>query len=391
MTNFFDRSVIAGTKRRDSDGALVADVRIARTGLQYYLGSEVDKKNEHGYRDARVVKVYRPGEEVFSEDTMKSAAHRPVTNDHPRTETGLLDTTTWAKYAKGNTADEVSAEGIFLRVPLIISDEATIRDVESGKREVSAGYTSVMDWTPGITPSGESYDAVQREIRFNHVAIVQRGRAGSAVRIGDAVMPIEDGEDEGDHLMTTTLKTVTVDGLSIEVTDQGAQVIGKLQATIDSMSSASTKVIADHAIVLADKDKELAKKDAEIAELKTKVLDAAALDKLVSSRAALVADAKLVHKDAKTDGLDAAAIKKGAVLLVLGDAAIADKSEAYIDARFDVLLETAKKSPASKDTFRAASVKGLATADADAPAAKAYADMVADYAKASAPATAATH
>ena len=73
---FTDAVTVAGTRRRD-DGYLVADARIARTGIQTYLGSEVGKP------DMSTVRVYRPGSEVFSDDTMKSAAHRPVTNDHP--------------------------------------------------------------------------------------------------------------------------------------------------------------------------------------------------------------------------------------------------------------------------------------------------------------------
>lgn len=379
MTNFVDKAVIAGTKRRDSDGALIADVRIARTGVQLYLGSEVDRNNDHGFRDAKIVRVYRPGDEVFSADTMKSAAHRPVTNDHPRG--GVVDSKNWKKEAVGNTADEVSAEGIYLRVPLIVSDEATILQVEGGKREVSAGYSSVLDWTSGQTPSGESYDAVQREIRINHVAIVSRGRAGSAVRIGDAAVPFEDGEDEGDHTMDKPLKTVTVDGLSIETTDQGAQVIAKLQSQLADANSASAKVLTDHAAVLADKDKQLALKDAEIDKLKAQVLDAAGIDKLVAERATVVANAKLVHKDAKTDGLTLPEIRKGAVTLALGDAAVAGKSQEYIDARFDILVEDSGKNK-SADSFRSTVRDGGAATvnDSGSEAGKAYQSMLADMA-----------
>lgn len=382
MTTFVDKALVAGVKIRASDGALLTDARIARTGIQKYLGKEVDPDNEHGFRDnARMVRVYRPGSEVFSADTMASAAHRPVTNNHPSPL--LVDSSTWKGTAVGNTADEVSAEGIYLRVPLMVSDAAAIEDIMSGKRELSAGYTSILDWTPGKTQSGEEYDAVQKNIRFNHVAIVQYGRAGSAVRIGDAAAPYEDdGEPEGESTMSTTLKTVTVDGLSIEVTDQGSQVINKLQATIDSMNSASKQVLADHSAALALKDTELAKKDAEIADLRTKILDAAAIDKLVADRAVVVDQARKINKDVKIEGLDIAGIKKSAVIAALGDAAVADKSQAYIDARFDVLVENIGKGPAATaDSFRAAAVAGGITPIGDKdPRPDAYAKMVADEA-----------
>jgi hypothetical protein len=73
---FTDAVAVAGTRRRE-DGSLIADARIARTGIQLYRGAEIGKP------EMEVVRAYRPGSEVFSEDTLKSAAHRPVTNDHP--------------------------------------------------------------------------------------------------------------------------------------------------------------------------------------------------------------------------------------------------------------------------------------------------------------------
>jgi hypothetical protein len=128
---FTDAVTVAGTRRRD-DGYLVADARIARTGIQVYAGSEVGKP------DMASVRVYRPGSEVFADATLKSAAHRPVTNDHPDE---MVTSANWKEYAVGQTGDEVAGEGIFIRVPLMVSDEAAIKDIEAGKQELSAGYT----------------------------------------------------------------------------------------------------------------------------------------------------------------------------------------------------------------------------------------------------------
>jgi hypothetical protein len=380
---FEDRSVIAGVSTRESDGALVTDARVARTGVQLYLGSEVDPENDHGMRGRSVVRIYRPGSEVFSEDTLRSAAHRPVTNDHPPSKT--VNAENWRQYAVGNTADEVSAQGIYVRVPLLVSDAQAIADIQNGKREMSAGYTSELDWTAGKTEGGESYDAVQRNIRFNHFAIVQRGRAGSSVRLGDEAIawgasPVTDGDTEGDT-MDKPLKTVTVDGLSIEVTDQGAQVIAKLQTTISEMAASSKKVLADHATALADRDATIAKRDSDIAELKKQVLDAAGVDKLVAERADGIARVKLVAADVKPEGLSLPQMRREAVRLRLGDEAVKDKSEAYIDARFDILAEEAAKAAGGRDTFREAA-RGAAPANDANPAAAAYAQMVKDTSEA---------
>ncbi|MCO5085145.1 MAG: DUF2213 domain-containing protein [Mesorhizobium sp.] len=344
---FTDAVSIAGTRRRD-DGYLVADARVARTGVQLYAGYEVGKP------EMAVVRVYRPDAEVFSRDTLASFAHRPVTNDHPA-EPVTADN--WKDHAVGNTSDEVARDGSMIRVPLMVSDGATIKLIEDGKRELSAGYTCDLAFETGQTASGEAYDAIQKNIRANHVAIVQRGRAGSEVRIGDdagkwGASPVTpQTADERTSQMADALRKVLVDGLQVETTDAGAQAIDKLQKDLASSAAKIDTLTADHATALAAKDAELAKAHAERDAANAKILDAAALDKLVQARGDLIATAKAIAADVKTDGLSDAEIRKAVVVAKLGDAAVKDKAEAYIDARFDILAEDAAK---SVDPVRAA-------------------------------------
>lgn len=364
-----DRAILAGTKVR-SDGALIADARIARTGIQLYLGEDMGKP------DMKTVRVYRPGSEVFSVDTMKSAAHRPVTNDHPKE---FVSADNWKSVAVGNTADEVTAEGIYIRVPLMVSDGDTIKDIENGKRELSAGYTCDIDWTAGTTPNGEAYDAVQRNIRINHVAVVKHGRAGSEVRIGDAVnwgpAPIND-EEKGTRSMTDKLRTILVDGLSVETTDQGAQAIEKLTKQLNDSTANIAKLTADHAAALSTKDKEhsaaLATKDAEIDKLKKLVLSDADIEKRVNERSTLITVAKSLVSDVKTDGVANADIRKAVVIAKLGDG-MKDKDQAYVDMRFDILVEDIAKA----DPMRQVIGDGITrTSDGDKEVADARAEML---------------
>jgi hypothetical protein len=106
---FTDAVTIKGTRLRD-DGYLVVDARVARTGIQRYLGSEV------GRPDLAVVDVYRPEAEVFSADAMASFAHRPVTDDHPK---GAVTADNWKQLSVGQTDGEIKRDGDFLRIPLM--------------------------------------------------------------------------------------------------------------------------------------------------------------------------------------------------------------------------------------------------------------------------------
>lgn len=330
MVALADKVDISGVRIRE-DGYLVADARVARTGTQVYTGAEV------GRPDLKQVVVYRPEEEVFSDEAMASFAHRPVTNDHPPT---AVTADNWKRFAVGQTSDETRKEGKFLRVPLMVADKASIDLIKQGKQELSAGYLCDLKWKDGSTPEGETYNAIQTNIRGNHIAIVQNGRAGSACRIGDSAARWGSiSINPEDEMADTNLRTVLVDGLSVQTTDQGAQAIerllsdkARLEADLDSLRQA-------HTDALKAKDTELASKDAEIDSLSAKIPDQTAMDKLVEDRAALIATAARIAPDVKATGLSDADLRKAVVKAKLGDEAIKDKSEAYVDARFDILAE----------------------------------------------------
>lgn len=137
-------SVSVSGVRRTADGYLVADARVARTGIQEYLGSEVGKP------EMPIVRVYRPPESVFAEDAMRSYAYRPMTNGHH----GEVTAENWKQLAIGQTGSEVLRDGDFVRVPLVLMDADAIRDYEAGKRELSMGLEAEVIFEDGVTPTG---------------------------------------------------------------------------------------------------------------------------------------------------------------------------------------------------------------------------------------------
>lgn len=316
----FDRVTTSGV-RITKDGYLVADARVARTGVQAYLAGELDMPGD----PMRVVKVYRPAEEVFSADAMASYAHRPVTNDHPAMQ---VDASNWKEFAKGQTGGDVLRDGEYVRVPVMLMDGDSIKAMQNGKRELSMGYTMTLDATAGTTPDGEAYEAVQRDLRMNHLALVSQARGGSELKLGD------NQSEETDM----KLQTITVDGLSVETTDAGAQAISKLTTDLAAARISLKDSEAEYKKALALKDAELATKDATIDDLKGKQLTDADLDARVTERADLVATAKRVA-DLDYKGMPAADIRSAAVAAKLGKEAIDGKSADYINARFDILAE----------------------------------------------------
>ncbi|WP_438750013.1 DUF2213 domain-containing protein [Pararhizobium sp. O133] len=171
-------------KRRTADGYLTVNARVARAdNVQMYTGAEVGKP------EMERVRVFRPADEVFSKDTMQSFAHRPVTLGHPNKPVSAIN---WRDVAKGWSDGEVARDGEFIRVSMLLADAATIDAVENGTRELSMGYDCTLEWTAGVSPSGETYDAIQRGIRSNHIAVVQHARGGSELRLGDSAATAEE-------------------------------------------------------------------------------------------------------------------------------------------------------------------------------------------------------
>ena len=329
-------SVDEGSVRRTDDGYLVAIARVGRANnIQIYTGDEMDRP------EMPFVRVFRPASEVFSKDAMTSVAHKPMTNDHP---VDGVSADTWKRDAIGQMGDEITKDGEFVRVPLVMMDGAAIKDYEAGKRELSLGYKADIEWSSGFTDSGEQYDAIQRNIRVNHIALVDQGRANQEFRIGDGAnhwgaRPTTRSTDDRTHSMTDKLRTVVVDGLSVSITDEGALAIDKLQTAVADAQKKTADAEAKATTDMSEKEKKVAKLQAEIDDLKGKVMDEAALDKRVQDRAELIGKAKVIAKDLDTTGVSDAGIRKATVAAKLGDAAIKDKSEAYIDARFDILTE----------------------------------------------------
>src|SRR5699024_2829446 len=300
MINFYDSIELATKPRRTDDGYLVATAKVARSGIQIYAGHEV------GRPDLKQARVFRPEEEVFSDAVMSTFAYRPMTNDHP---SEPVTAKNWRDFAIGQIGAEVARDGDFIRVPLVLMDAQAIEDYENGKRELSMGYSAALEWSDGVTPDGEPYDCIQRNIKNNHLALVDKARAGEQARIGDSGGHQQPKQKRGNNPM----QKIMHDGITIEVSAQAAEVIAELNKRI-------TEALAEKEAAEAeaeDAQTKLAAKDAEIEALKDAQLTDEQLDEAVAARAELIGKAKKIV-DQEYKGSEAE-IKKSALVALLGD------------------------------------------------------------------------
>lgn len=312
----FDRSTYKITDREYMDnGFLKVPGRVARTGIQEYLACELGLDGD----PMRIIKVMRPAEEVFNQDSLSSYKGADVTIEHP---SGFVDAATYNQISKGTTLEAIQ-DGDFVRADLIVKSKDAISAVESGKVQLSAGYTAVYD----EAPDGADYDYIQRNIRINHVAIVDRARAGAQARLFDN-LPFNNKLEQ-----KTMIKVALDSGRSVEIEDGAVATlvqdsferlttraedaegkIEKLQSTSDAQSEKITKLESD--LKAANDGEAIKAKIAELASVKDSALN-------------------IAGKAFTCDSVDTMEIKRAALAVVRDSIVWADKSDDYVNVAFE--------------------------------------------------------
>jgi hypothetical protein len=331
--------------RRTKDGYLVVRAKAARTGVYEYTGREIDPQNKHGLRDTAVVKVLRDDATVFDAAAVRSFIGKPVTDDHPAQP---VTADNWRQHARGAVMGAMR-DGEYLSFDLMLADASAIRKVEGGKRELSNGYAAEIEFGDFAAPDGTKCQARQaRIIGGNHVALVDRGRAGPDCAIKDR-FAVCDANPEAiaplsNHKETPAMAgTIIVDGLPVSLADEAA--VRAVLAKKDAAIEAADKAVADAKAVASTLSGEKAALEKALADEKART-EPAALDKLVADRADLVAKAKAAKSDIVTDGKTDVEIRRAVVESALGDAA-KGMDDAAISGAFAVVTKDAKPGTAT--------------------------------------------
>lgn len=326
----------------DTDGFMRDSPIVARTGVYEYRNP-----------DGTIRREYRPADEVFASDALNSFRGKPITVLHPKK--GKIT----AANAFGTAIGSILSDGYPKDEKYVACDIVIFAPDKIGKhRELSLGYRCDCEETPGVSPDGQAYDAIQRNIRINHLAVVPLARAGMKARLncdGDEII-----ESEG----TQNMSKFKIDGVEHEVPEAVANYITALQSRADAaeagltatketlvgVTASKTELQTKLDAMTGERDGVQGKLDAMTAErdsLKSKV-DAAEADKKaavdkavedtkkeVKERAELEADAKKAKCD-KTDGMDNKALKIAIIKAVRGDSLNFDgKSDDYVNAYYD--------------------------------------------------------
>ncbi|WP_405291985.1 DUF2213 domain-containing protein [Methanobrevibacter sp.] len=328
-------------------------------------------------KDGTVQRELRLPEEVFSGRTLDSMKLKPVTLNHPaelvtkdnadKLQVGSLgDNPSWTKEWHDRNWEEVT-DGINCAIDMIITKKEAVDAVLNGKQALSMGYTCDLEMAePGATWCGVEYDFIQRNIRYNHCAIVDSARAGDNAKIElrvdseDAVL--EDMVTKSDGGTKMELKKINLDGIDYQAEESVIKALNAEKARADKAEKerddacgekkTMDKKVADMEKKVTEFEKRISELEAErdsakekadglekeLEESKADSADPKRLDEAVKAKMELLHNAEKAKVEVKEDMSDAD-IKKAIVTSQFPKANFDGKDEIYIQARYDAAVE----------------------------------------------------
>ena len=279
---------------------------IGRTGILIYQNADGSTRRE-----------YRPPEEAFNIDSLASIRGKPITMGHH----GLVTNETYNQSKPiGTVLSEGKQDGENIRADVVIYD------LNTDDRELSCGYQTELEETSGVTEDGQHYDAIQRNIIYNHLAIVPRGRAGHNARLnmdGEQILDMEVKE----------MSKIKLDGIEYDVPAEVESAIKGMTEKADEQKKAFDELSAKHDSAMAEIEKMKAEAEKREADFKAK------FDEAVKTTIELRTIAQK-HGIEKADEMSDEEIKKAVVSKVHPKLNLDGKSAEYIEVAFDLAKDT---------------------------------------------------
>ncbi len=219
---------------------------LSKVGVFPYLGSQISAELDPN----KVYAVYRPEAELSDAACLESFKLLPFTDEHVMLGSSYDGLTPpEEKGIHGVIGEDVYFEEGYLKGNLKIFSQELMKLMEDGKKELSIGYRCVYDIESGEF-NGERYDAIQREIRGNHLALVEEGRAGPDVAVLDHFKFVCDSRS-----------IVMPDNTEIEKKEEvkdeeGELSLSSLSSKIDGITEVLNRLVAAEKKETADEDKD---------------------------------------------------------------------------------------------------------------------------------------
>jgi len=202
--------------------------------------------------DGKVTREYRPDQEVFEDASLRTLNGIPITDGH----NGIIT----ASNSKGIIGTVLS--------PGIKQDNSIVADIiihdanKLGKRrDLSLGYECDVDDTPGVTENGERYDAIQKNIKYNHLAVVVSGRAGNAKLRLDSTSAVNGPFSQEGEMSEPKLVTIRFDDLEYLGSPEVAKRLSKYEEEAASYRSKADALEAERDTLRASFEEEKNKTD----------------------------------------------------------------------------------------------------------------------------------
>lgn len=326
---------------RTPEGYIEGKANFMQPGILVYRAGELERSKlppEFQTDPLKEIRMLREDEVTFAPESLASFQRVPMTNDHPKQ---LLT----AKDAKAHMVG--FAFGDVVRTPenkastrVRIMDAMSLDDIAAGKVGLSAGYDTRVEFSPGIHPLYGEYDAVQKTVVGNHIAITYPGmaRGGSDLQLTDSSWENRKDQKLSETANPIPLVNVAIRGIMFQVTDQVASAIGLLDT---DLKTATDKAKAAE-LALTDTKKELDTVKGELAAANAKLETPPDVEALVNDRLQLVDSIRKVCPDLDCTGKSEMDLKKEAIAKKMPTIPLTDANSDYINGIWGTLAAQAE-------------------------------------------------
>lgn len=339
----YDRGLVKGDATETEEGYIRANAVVTRTGIFLY-------SNE----DGSVRRELRHPDDVWDVDSIASMELIPVTNNHP--EEKLVNAKNFKKLAIGYTGETVKKDGEYVLAKVVITDQDGVDWIKNqGRKELSLGYTVDLHPEAG-SYNGQPYDFRQKNIRYNHLAVVNTARAGSEARIA---LDAQDTVDILKEVEKMAKRKIKIDEEEVLMETQTAEYVERLVDDLKNLQDEKARVEEEIRMIKEKLERTEAERDsykervdnpkekdgATVAEAK---MDSATFSKAVQDRVKVIKCAEESLEKSQRQNLDSMSdldIKKAIIAQCRKSISLDGKSQTYVEAMFDTILDekTAKK------------------------------------------------